>query len=208
MEKLRLRDTATCSKPCSQRVVVLGCWDLSYFHSSKLFKLAVIHAIHLGTRIRKQRSRQRHWRAQGVTESKWESWDQNAGLCILCPVFLPIWKTEMSVSLHHMDPELSAPEESHSQALDHRARNEEEEWSPYSANLLRLVEGLGWLIWAVPDPTHQLEVLHPFHHLGPLFIWPKILHSFTSNQILLHYGSFSPAQPPKEVRGFPSAMVS
>lgn len=84
-----------------------------------------------------------------------------------------------------MDLLLSAPEKSHFQALDHRASNEEE-CSPHSTNLYGWRKGFDDLPELFQFPPIKLGVLHPFHHLGLLFIWPKILNSFVSEQILLH----------------------
>ena len=65
--------------------------------------------------------------------------------------------------------------------------------------------GTGWLVWAVLDPTHRWKFFTPFSHLGPLFIWPKILNSFEWPDLL---AVVSPVQPPREAQSFPSAKVS
>lgn len=53
-----------------------------------------------------------------------------------------------------MRPKLSVLEESHFRALDHRTRNEEEEWSLYNASLYLCLH-------AVLGPIYSLHMVSP-----------------------------------------------
>lgn len=139
--------------------------------------------------------------------SNWKIWDYNAGLLILSSFFLTIQKTRVSYKSSSNGSWVLCPRGITFQTLNLPAvrwRNDLLTVPTYMAgegDLMTFCRSFQFPLIAVPSSS-------PSHHLGSPFFQSRILNSFLCDQILLHCGSFSPAQPLKEVWGFPSSVAS